>query len=52
MLLPPKAAALGESGSASGRLTEDSGAAGADNHRLGVTEDCGDPDNSYRVTTY
>ena len=44
MLLPPKAAALGEPGSASGWLTEDSGTAGTDHHRLGVAEDCGDPD--------
>ena len=45
MLLPPKAAALGESGSAPGWLTEDSGTAGAHHHRLGVTEHRGDPDN-------
>ena len=48
MLLPPKAAALSEPGSAPGRLTEDSGTAGTHHHSLGVAEHGGDPDKRYR----
>ena len=46
VLLPPEAAALREPGAAPSGLTEDSGAAGAHHHSLGVTEHGGDPDNT------